>query len=620
MIQTRRGFFERLASLALGTAVVSPARLIDAPLLAQEPIRVQDVTNDNAIHLPRTYEGIRAIADEQTKVMLAAVTASGGESIAYYTPGEQGYVLDKHVELYPNHTSNFPRVIEYKPGSYASPEVVQQVESGNNPEYHIPVYADAKREFPPKGILVIKPPLDNLGRVQTPEQQKDAQDMHEEPRIRQAKLKMAEYIANEHADLFGQFTKNAVNKHHTIAAKKKYFTGLIKAMFETFPLAKGMDVDTYAPVRNARNADELHDALREVSRSDGGSQASHVLGVSELMNLGMLAVNEAAEAKGQKKVITEDQRELGVLITLLHDVGKTQFASSFMKGYPKNITKEQKDAFTEYFIDHNHDHPVLSMVTMLTYPEEAVTAASHHHGLFRHTPKDLYDSMKALAHHPVQAVLEMVNGIGQALDEQYKAVFEHYSVLKADGNIKPEDLPPLSRMMRVADVAEAITGRVSLPLSETLKELESKVVAERNVGIVGKQPNGTRDRKDTAYPEEILEWKKGDTYLITPDTIDPDYLCFMIDHGVFDKFGNIRDQEERKFGGEYWKSTQEGYSHMNDSEELQKAKAAILKRYHWEERKEEVETKILNDIAASEFIQANLPIQPHLKQVQSAVR
>lgn len=607
--QDRRNFLQQagglFASMGLGTLGFGASEAA-----AQTPITVSDVANDNIIHLPRSYEGIRAISDEQTKVMLAAVTASGGESIAYYTPDAQGFSLERQVELYPDHTSSFAKNINFKSGTYATPEMVQQIESGENPEYHIPVLTADKQHI--KGILVIKPPLDDLGRVQNAAEAQDAKDMHERSRIRQAKLNMAQYIVDQHADLFGKFTKQDFNKHHTIEAKKAYFIGLIKAMFETFPLEKGVDVDTHQAVQQAKTVDQLHDALREISLKDTGSQASHVLGVSEFMNLGMQAVNEAAAEQGRPQVITEDQRELGILMTILHDVGKTQFASTFMGGYPDGITQGQKDKFTEYFTNHNHDHPVLSMVTMLTYPAEAVTAASHHHGLFRHTPQDLYDNMKALAHDPAQAALDMLRNIGDSLAEKQKAVFNHFSVLSADGNIRPDELPPLSRMMRVADVAEAISGRASIPLPYALVELEKKVVATRNKDKPSREKNG-----QAAIPPSELEWKAGDTYEITPDTIDPDYLCFMIAHGVFEKYGQVRDEELGGAGA--WKSTKnrghEGEWNSAAGDNMHQAELSkaigeeILKRYHWEERKEEIEQKIVSDIAACEFIKVNSPLQ-----------
>src|SRR5690606_31633781 len=101
----------------------------------------------------------------------------------------------------------------------------------------------------------------------------------------------------------------------------------------------------------------------------------------------------------------------------------------------------------KYFIGKNHNHPLFTLVTLLLYQQDGLDSAAHHHGLFRYTDKELKEKLG---------------------DD-----FDHYHILT--DNISMDKLPPLSKLLRVADVAEAITGQsVDKPLDVALLELAKK--------------------------------------------------------------------------------------------------------------------------------------------------
>lgn len=422
--------------------------------------------------LPRSVEELARLSDEQ-KIMLAAVTASGCDAVAYYAAdGNGGYVADQIIQLYPpahyRATGAQPQfggtLGAYDPGTHRTAEEVM-----SHKEYHIPVPlygADGAPTQHIKGVIVLHAPQEGFGRIQE-NADDDKKDMHEPVEARLAKLKMAQDIVGEHQDLFGAAGKaKSWDRHNDIKAKLAYFRRLIK--------------DSQATM------------------GAGNDQNAHTEGVAQFMDAMVQNILNKDPANPR---ISNDQAELIHDLTELHDIGKSQMSSAFMKPWRHVSSQAAKD----YFFEENHNHPLFTMLELLLYPTEAKLAASHHHGVFRYGSEELK----------------------HALGED----FSKYTILK--DNMRPEEISPLAYLMRIADVAESMTGRGDKSLDEAVKELGEKA-----------------------------EMKDGKP-VVTPGSIHADYLCLAIHSGAFDASARNKNPEK-----------------------LKEAEAEILKKFNWTPEKE----------------------------------
>jgi hypothetical protein len=473
-------------------------------------------------HLPRTLEELRALPDDQ-KILLAAATASGCDAVAYYTPDERGkFALSQHIDLYPTRQTTFAPDVEYRGDTFANEHAVRE-----NATYHIPVLAtDAKGKATDqiKGVIVLHGPDVSYNRLQTEQEAQAGNDMHEPVSARLAKLEMARDIVAEHQDLFGatgQVLKEREAHHKEIGERIAYFAKLKTDLFKTSP-------------------GETH-------------QNPHLTNTGELMEI---AVDKAINS--QSTVISEEQRTLIRQLAELHDLGKTQMSTGIFKPWqvPEKDAggtaipgaAEENKARNEYFAAINHNHPLFTLVTMLMYPDEGTVAGAHHHGLFRYTDEELK----------------------QKLGDKWG----DYKILT--DNLSPEQVPTLSKMIRVSDVVESITGStVDKPLALALQE-----TAEKSGVVYNKDDKGNRtDVSSVKIPQ------------FNPNSIEADVLCFMIDHGVFKAYGEKQTAEQNG-----WASKKTGQPKY-DAEAVDKAGQQILAALGWPERKAEIEPKLLAAIA-----------------------
>jgi hypothetical protein len=185
----------------------------------------------------------------------------------------------------------------------------------------------------------------------------------------------------------------------------------------------------------------------------------------------------------------------------------------------KKAAKAEQDA---YVIPLNHNHPILSLLILLPESEkDAIFAAAHHNGIFRYSLPDL--AKRTNVEDPTQK-----------------------SILTE--NIPQEQISSLSRFLRVADVAEAITGIiVDKPMHGALQEL----------------------------------WEKSIVAQDTPDWVDPDMLCFMIKSGVFKAYA------ERM--GPDWQTKDKTSKY--DLEKVEAISETILTHYKWDKTKQQAVRK-----------------------------
>lgn len=398
-------------------------------------------------HLPGRVEDLVRLNDEY-KVMLSATTASGCDAAAYYKADDQGRLIaDKIVQMYPP--------AHYRESGGRQPQFAGQITGFQSAtfstadqvlahtEYHIPVYRrDAKgdRTNILQGVIVLHAPQEGLSKLQDTATN-NRQDMHEPVATRMAKLRLASFIVGEHEDLFGAagaLLKQREDRHHSISAKLGYFKKLI--------------------------------AESRATLGEGNDQQSHVDHVAKLMDITMNRLNKDPA----HPLVTPEQAELIHDLTELHDIGKSQMSSAFMRPWQRKID----DGRETYFMEQNHNHPLFTLLELLLYPTDAKTAASHHHGVFRYGSDELK----------------------QALGED----FDRFTILK--DNLKPEEISPLSYLMRICDVAESMTGRGTVTMEQAVQQLADKVQLKDGQPVIG------------------------------PGTIHPDYLCLMIHNGVFDHF------------------------------------------------------------------------------------
>ena len=512
-------------------------------------------------HVPRTLDELYALTDEQ-KILLAAATASGCDAVAYYTPGAQPgtFSLQQHIDLYPaSNTAFAPALNQYNPHSFTTEEAVIA-----NAEYHIPVYAvdnQGKATDTMKGVIVLHAPTDRYSRLQPSAGIDDKSRASEPSSIRKAKLDMAKFIVGEHQDLFGVSGQmlSAREQHHlALPEKERYFIQVIKRMFDTFTKRNEFNIDDFNRVHAAKDAHELKAALRKITPWYDSDQAPHVLGVTDLMEY---AVDKAVNRDG--KVISDRQKDLLLELTLLHDIGKTQMSSAFLRAWQVPDDPQEQAARDKYFAGQNHNHPLFTLMTMLLYKNDGITAASHHHGVFRYGNDELRSRLG---------------------DD-----FGKFHIL-AD-NIPPQDLPALSKIMRVCDVTEAITGNPNAdqPVHIAMMELAQKA--------------GYDPRDKSVKPVSI-----------EPGSIDPDYLCFLIDNGVFHAYGQQRATENAEGWVVRKTPRREGDVPAGTlkytAAEVDRAGQEILEAFHWKERKVAVEQEIRQAVANDKLLRENPDLAP----------
>ena len=157
----------------------------------------------------------------------------------------------------------------------------------------------------------------------------------------------------------------------------------------------------------------------------------------------MLAVDSI---NAQKPVISESQKQMLYDLTVLHDVGKAQTSTNFLnkkwRDKDKKGTPEQ-ERIEHYFMGLNHNHPLFSRLILGAYPEEALVTAAHHHGLLRYSDDKLQ------------------KGMGED--------YQKYKILT--DNVGFDELPALSKFMRICDVTQSMSGRGDKPLARAIGEL-----------------------------------------------------------------------------------------------------------------------------------------------------
>lgn len=531
----------QFGSTALANLLAGWMGAVSPSLQAQEP------ANDDQPpaqpkpdhHLPADYRELFKLSAEQ-KVLISALVASGGDAVAYYTPGEKEgeFVINQQFDLYQANDTKFAESVQLT----SRANTVFPKEGADGVMTHlIPVRAaDGK----PKGVVVVHESATKY-------------DKEEPEYCRQAKRKMALDIVNEHADLFGASGKLLLQReeaHRSLEQKQKFFLQLSKDMFSTLTRQIQADPQIQPAVKNAKTADELKSALRKAENITDSDQYPHVLGVSDLMEH---ALKKAVNGDGDpaKRVMNDQQVDLLELLTLLHDVGKTQMPSQFLK---PGADKDQ-DA-KEFGTERNGSHPLFSLMTLLNYPQDGLDASLHHHGLRRYGDEDI-TRMRAKG--------------------EVRPEFNRFTELRG-ADVPPDQVPALARIMRVCDVCEAITGRADIPLHKAVEQL----------GAIGEPGD---------FYKKIRMGADGKP-LVNHDSIDPDALCFLISNGVFHAYGEQRVAEANGWASKR-KGEFEGKSKYN-SEELTKVEAEILKTFGWDkaEVREQKEKEIRASIAADPIL------------------
>lgn len=496
----------------------SGATILTLPFLSQYlgiPVATQAQAEQPISRLPADYKELFNLSDEQ-KIMVSALVASGGDAVAYYTPGEKAgeFVLGKHIDLYQANDTEFSGQIAFN----SKANTVFPKEGADGVMTHmIPVRAP---DGQPKGVIVLH-------------ESKTLYDAAEPEYCRAAKRKMAMNIVSEHADLFGvsgALLKQREQVHRSLDHKREFFLTLAKDMFSTLTRRIEVDPQILPAVKAAKDADELKSALRKAENATASDQYPHVLGVSDLMEH---ALKKAVNGDHAHPVMTAAQVDLLEVLTLLHDVGKTQAPSHFLAPHPDGDL-----AAREFEISRNGSHPLFTLMTLLMYPNDALDAATHHNGLHRYGAEEI-------------AELKTKGRVSKD--------FNGFTELRG-GDVPAQELPQLAKIMRVVDVTEAITGRVDIPLHKAVEQL----------GSIGQSGDS---RKKIRLGEDGKP-------VINPDTIDPDSLCFLIVNDVFKAYGEQRVAETNgwacKKKGEF-----EGKSKY-DAAELEKVSTEILKTFGWD--------------------------------------
>lgn len=552
MVMDRREF---LGAAGVAAAAVTgcsdkapPARNDNAPAAAAKE---QVVT-----HCPENYSEIFQLSAEQ-KLMLATAVVSGHDAVAFYKPGENGFVLDKHIDLYKQDTA-FSGKLDgnthfQAPGDLRhynkEKHIVAKTEGGESFHY-LPVWV--KGSNTPKAVIALHVPNNEFARKE-PEYCKDA------------KLKMAWDVAVEFGDLVGQSgeeLRKRQDAHDAWDRRHDFYMQIVKDNFSTLTRAAdpkanevaGIDPQTIGEVNNAKNAFDLKAALRKWQKTTSSDQYSHVLGVTDLMEHTMkLAVN-APDAKIKASPELLERMEL---LALNHDI-KTQMPSQYMAPNANKPGQQENEFATERNGRHPYDNAILLALSGAKGAMDALHSGAHHHGFTRYGQEEIAD-------------LKRKQSVGEG--------FTSFTPLAKDGDVKPEELAPLVRLLRVCDVTEAITGRVNLPLHEAIRQLGTPGTMFEPKDIYTKI---RRDEKNNA--------------IINPDTIDPDALCFMIVNGAFKAYGQQRVQETGGWKGRIVEGKQVD---KYDEKAVDAIQAKVLKEFGWDtpEGRQEKETAFRKALA-----------------------
>lgn len=524
-------------------------------------------------HLPRTQHDLETLT-VQEKILASAAVASGEDAVAYYRPdGKGNFKLAEKFDLYDFDHRNPTRfdatlaASALRDDTFATPDAVR-----DNATYQIPVRENGKV----MGVVVIHATQAGSSRVQTAEeaaqnaglpQGAPLKDVHESADVAMAKLQMAAdivqmnkaHLLKEGGRVLPEGTDIGTPKE-----KEAFMLQMAKDMFRAQPKFSPVPESEYAPVRDAKTAEELRLAIGKILPHDNTNQGLHVKNVADMMKYTMEGLNDGKA----KPVVTAEQVGRMEELAMLHDVGKGQLSSAFLQNYASPDPKEQT-ARDEEAYGRNANHAVFTGVQLDLYPATAAIVKNHHHGHDRYTEPELDKNL-------------------HGKKDEYVIAADHAS---------EKEVSVLSRMLRVADVTQRITDdEVGKPLHVALQEM-----AEKAGAIYGKDDQGKR----TAI--QSFDLKKMDA-----NTIDADSLAFMIAHGVFHSFGQQREVEERAAGKvDGWRS--KGASKYDDSA-LSAVEKDILEKLHWPERKAEVEARIeaqvTSDPALAEHAvssQASLP-------------
>jgi hypothetical protein len=294
-------------------------------------------------------------------------------------------------------------------------------------------------------------------------------------------------------------------------------------------------------------------------------QAAHLKHTADLMSYTVDAINE-----GGKPVLNEQQRNRAEMLAIIHDAGKTQSPYTMFQniGTPKtDAEKAESKAFGEYTFATNGNHDYLDKVLLPLNPDAGRTIGDHHQGN-RNTEA------------------EWKAKVGQPGIDRWEIHDDH--------NTSPASISTLSHMLRVDDVTEAITARGPNTLDWALRQEASMAVDisayKPPAGPDGKPPLGADgkpvDPSDPTFAAALKALKESGGTLhfsekpMDPNTIDRDALGYMIEHHVFEKYGQQRDAEEKAAGGKGWSKY--------DAAKLKETEAQVLDVLHWDERKNEL--------------------------------
>ncbi len=477
--------------------------------------------------LPDNVEKLIKLPDQE-KIMLAACTASGCDAVAYYTPdGKGGFQVDKIIQMYPDaHYAASGgasplfanNIAAYNPNTYKTAE-----QTLANKQYHIPIplpASDGKDSGEIKAIMVLHAPERGFGRLQDSVNYNPA-DFHEPVSCRMAKLQMAEHIVDHHQHLLGGklhailAQRNNASTENTAGNKENISKDREKIEFFQQILADQKKIIV-----------ENKDAVMKDS-----DQERHVSIVTEFMDL---VAEKILNKDANNPLAAGDKKELIHVLTELHDIGKAQMSSSFMRPWQQGNEQEIKER-QKYFVEQNHNHPLFTLLTLLMYPAEAKMSASHHHGLFRYS--------------------------SDQLSKELGADFAKYTILK--DNMKPEEISPLSYMMRICDVTSAIICR-------GLKGSGNKTDIASILQEMAERSKTTEDGKA----------------IINPDSFHPDYLCLMIKNCVFEAYAA---------------------KYSLNSENLSQVQQKILEKFGWTKEKSQEKEDILLKTIAQDSLLAKSP-------------
>jgi hypothetical protein len=278
-----------------------------------------------------------------------------------------------------------------------------------------------------------------------------------------------------------------------------------------------------------------------------------------------------------RPLLTDEQRSAMKMLGVSHDDGKNQFPFTSFQDSPAGIKDNAQFSVDSAGRNANHaflDYPMFSL-----YPATGRTIGNHHHGHNRYSDEEI--KKKGLSEYVI-----------------------------APDHVQADHVSTLSRMLRIDDVTDAITARTDKSLMVALQEMAFQS------SDFGKNKDGKpKSFKDVA--DEVASGGKPSftEKTMDPNTIDRDMLCYMIEHHVFERYGELRNAQENALASADGKEPKgwlnsKGAERYN-AEELKRTEETILKAFNWEERKKELvaqdetrENKIRFDVQHDAAIEA----------------